>query len=429
MESISRVSSRFTIRPLETSEEVDIFFRLNTQTFRPDKDKEEFENTMIRRRNFIENLPSFRRDQLRGMFSGNTFLGGYMILERDLRLGSVQLKAGYISNLVVRHNYRNMGIATTLIEDAITYANSQKYTLIIGHGIPNFYHRFNCTDVLDITTHVINLEHILSQSSSLYQVRPATLNDAPEMLEIHDRHYNRYLGSFSRTLQDQEHQLQHWLSDFPPLLAVDSSNKPCGYLMLFKNFNIPYVAEVAADNWHATLALLQYHARLLSTTVKTRNELWWPLPPGSRTANILADHFPVKSITYCYPNEDWMVRPIHLSQLLQSILPLWKNRLQFYHESLPQAITFKIDGHTVGLELNSPDIRLSEYSQTDDNLVSLSLEVFTRLLFGYRTIEWAVDQADQYIPEALRPLLDRLFPAGQAWINETDSGLDHVQER
>ena len=58
-------SPSFVIRPLETTDEIDAFFYLNTQIFRPDKD---LEITKARRQNFILEEPEFERPQLRGAF-------------------------------------------------------------------------------------------------------------------------------------------------------------------------------------------------------------------------------------------------------------------------------------------------------------------------------------------------------------------------
>lgn len=346
-----------------------------------------------------------------------------------LRLGSAQLQAGYLSNVVIHPNFQQHGIGTALTKDAINYAHNQGYALLIGHAIPNFYNRFGFADIFDITYHVIQLKDILAQSPSPYQVRPATLNDVPILLELYKCHYEHYVGSVLRNLKQQEHQLQYWLLDETPLLVLDANNHVHGYLMLFWNVNQPYAAEVAADNWLATLALLQYQAHLLNTSANPPKEFSWVLPLDSPTFYLLTDHLSIRSETHSLLYEDWMARPIHLPHLFQSLIPLWEERWRCYTGNSPRFLGMMVDNHNCFLELGTTGVRLVEHLPIGAELVNLSLQVFTQLLFGYRPISWAAVQSGQHIPRELISLLTALYPLGRAWITETNMGLTHIEER
>lgn len=113
----SRLTSSpdFTIRQLETPAEIDAFVQLNAETFRPDED---VEAVAARRGRFLAQDPDFHASQLRGAFLGKTFVGGYVLRERQLCLGTARLRTGCVGGVVTHQDYRHRGIATALMQEA-----------------------------------------------------------------------------------------------------------------------------------------------------------------------------------------------------------------------------------------------------------------------------------------------------------------------
>ncbi len=70
MSHIVTSSPDFRIRPIQTSAEIEAFFRLNAQVFRSDED---VALVSAHRHRFITEDPSFHPSQLRGAFLGKTF--------------------------------------------------------------------------------------------------------------------------------------------------------------------------------------------------------------------------------------------------------------------------------------------------------------------------------------------------------------------
>jgi GNAT superfamily N-acetyltransferase len=86
---------------------------------------------------------------LREAFLGEIYVGGYILLERWLCVGSARLRTGCISGVVTHPDYRHQGIATALMLDAINYAHSQQYAFLFLQSLPNFYYQFSYIDVLE----------------------------------------------------------------------------------------------------------------------------------------------------------------------------------------------------------------------------------------------------------------------------------------
>jgi predicted N-acetyltransferase YhbS len=413
-------SPDFTIRSLETPEELESYFHLNAQVFRPDED-----TTLVaaRRRRFIMDDPDFQANHLHGAFLGEVHVGSYRMQERWLYIGSSRVRVGCIGGVVTRPEYRHRGIAIALMLDALTIARQHHYGLLLLHGIADFYRQLGYMDVFEDLPHQsLERARIPEQSPPGYTVRPATADDAPAVLALYREHYGASLASFApaRTVTRQAHYLQYWPEENIPFLALNGEHRPEGYLMLSRRRGRLYAHEVAADTWPATLALLQYHSRQLDAEAEPPSELWWPLPLTDLTFHLLADHFPLRSEIDSYPDGGWMAQMVSLPLLVQALLPLWNERWQQRQQEWAEQFALTVSDYTIYLELLPGDIQVVE-SLTDSALqVSLSQQVFMQLFFGFRSITWAVLQPGQSIPGELIPVLNVLFPLGQTWIAGTD---------
>src|SRR5438270_225610 len=132
MKNRQTATSDLEVRSLKTPAELEAFFRLNAEIFRPDEDAD---LVSAQRRRFLMDDPDFHLYQLRGAFLGDTYVGGYAFLERMMCLGPAQLPIACINGVATHPAYRHQGIATTLMQDAIRVAESQRYALLVLHGL------------------------------------------------------------------------------------------------------------------------------------------------------------------------------------------------------------------------------------------------------------------------------------------------------
>jgi predicted N-acetyltransferase YhbS len=422
--------SVMTIRPPETPAEIAAFFQLAAQTFVRDAAAA---CAAVDWRRFVEGAPDHHPGHIRGAFRDNTYVGGYLIEERRLRVGSARLRVGCIGAVVTHPDYRRQGIGSALMQDALAYARARDYALLLLNGAAHFYDPFGYIDVFDATTHALGRAQILAQPSGPYRVRSAAIDDAPAMLALYQRHYGPYTGSFERTLEQQEHHLRYahslqpqayhtreGLSYTVPVLALDPLDRPRGYLTFPWGPLCAFGCEVAADDWSAALALLQYHARLLDTLPDPPDDLQWPLPPDCSTFYHLSDHLPVRSQAYHRPHAGWMARPIDVLAAVRSLLGLWQDRWQRCAAGWSGILAFTVGDASVVLQVEPAGIRLLERPASPARTISLSPQVFVQLLFGYRPASWTAGQPGQRVPRDLVPLLTTLFPPSRAWIAPTD---------
>ena len=425
------LASAVTIRPPDGPAETEAFFRLAAATFVRGVP---VDVAAADWRRFVEGAPDYHPGQIRGAFRDNTYVGGYLIEERRLRVGSARLRVGCIGAVVTHADYRRQGIGSALMQDALAYAQAREHALLLLNGAAHFYDPFGYIDVFDATEHTLSRVQILAQPPSPYRVRLATPKDAPAMLALYQRHYGPYSGSIDRTLEQQEHHLRfvhalpqaqayhtrEGLSYTMPVIAVDSNDQPYGYLAFPWGPLRAFGCEVATDDLPATLALLQYHARLLDTLPDLSDDLQWPLPPDSVTFYHLSDHLPVRSHAYHRPHAGWMASPIDVPALVRSLLPAWQDRWQCRAPVWSGTLALTVGKATFVLHVERTGIRLLERVAAAAPAIILSPQVLLQLLLGYRPASWAAGQPGQRVPQDLVPLLTALFPPGGAWIAPTD---------
>lgn len=345
-------SPDFVIRSPQTAEEIEHYFRLNAATFRPDEDTV---FVASRRRRFIENDPDFQMVQLRSAFYGKAYVGSYRIQERLLCVESSRLRVGCIGGVVTDQDYRHQGIATALMQDAFTYAQNRQYSFLLLDGIADYYQQHGFIDVIeDMPQHAFRWTLIPDRPPEKCIVRVAELSDAPFLLALYMVHFSTSMCTFAptRTVARQDHYLKNWPEDHLPLLVVNEEGTPEGYALLSKRREWYEVFEVAANTWPAVMALLDYQHTLHAGEPESQAEVYWPLPLTDATYYLLADHLPMRSELDSYPDGGWMARMVSFSTLVQSLLPLWQDRLQKHYSEWIGVLVLVVDEEKCALNIS-----------------------------------------------------------------------------
>lgn len=407
------------------------------QSFSPDPLPADMAQRRLRR---ITTTPGYRPEQVRGAYRANCLLGGYKIEERPLRVGAARLVTGCIGGVYTLEEARNQGVATALMHDAIAYAREHDYSLLLLDGIPKFYYRYGYSDIYDLSAQELDRQAVLALPESAYMVRRATLEDAASLLDLYERHFGPYTGSFERSLEHQVHWMQH--IDLEKLvLAIDPAGQVRGYLFpgAAQARGLYFLAgtqlwEMAVDDWPAAVALLQYSTKLAGEQEEQgtgATTILYSVPPSSPVTHWMEEHLEVVDIsswdmpvfgwsvreqTFRHRHAGWMARLVSLPALTRAMLPEWQARWQRSLAHWSGDIALMVDSEAFTLRIRGTELQLLEKFDASAHVLSLTPQAFTRAIFGYRPII----RAEQQHPDDLATVLTILFPEGHTWIPTSD---------
>jgi GNAT superfamily N-acetyltransferase len=422
--------SEIAVEPIEAPGDLDAFFRMLAATF---VDGVPAEPAAADWRRYVCEAEPYYCGYARGVMREGTCIAGYLLEDRVMRVGAARLRAVCVVAVVTDAAYRHQGIGTAMMRDASAWAAKRGYALLFLHGRPNFYRPFGYVDVFDATHQAIGRADLLALPPSPYRVRAATPDDASDLLALYLRHHAAYAGSFERTLEQQSfhlrfaHSLRPSLYPLPegipytvPLVALDASGRPRGYLYTPWGHKRALGWEAAADDWPATLALAQYHARMLEVVPGAAPSIVWLLPPDSLAFYHLADHLPVHSSRTEHPDAGWMVSLGDVQAAIGGLLPLWRERWRACIPPWTGQCGLSIGDRNWRLELTDGSVDLVDGPVASAHTIELSPCVLLQVAFGLRSLAWALAQFDQPVPPELVAALGVLFGPIQPWIAPSD---------
>jgi hypothetical protein len=237
-------------------------------------------------------------------------------------------------------------------------------------------------------------------------------------------------GSFTRTVEAAA--LPQYRSAANPPVIVDAAGHPQGYLALqggserFQHKNVLWMRG-------GSLALLQYHARLLDgpnapAALRYRIPLTAPVlyelidalqVPDTSHWRHPPEEWAIRSQTYHHRFAAWMARLVSLPTLAQALLPAWQARWRQSLAHWSGTIALMVGEDTCTLRFDSTQLQLSESSESA-TMVRLSPQRFTQLVFGYRPVALTLQQEEQSPPDEVVTVLSVLFPYGHTWIPSSD---------
>ena len=412
-----------SLRTIEGDAERNAFFRLAAATFAGGETAEMVEAW----RALMLDGPNASRFHLIGAFRDGAYLGGYAMDERTIRIGKAKLRCGFIGAVVAHPDFRRQGVAGELMRGSLDLARSRGLHLVILNGLAEFYDQFGYVDMFDPTECAVDLSAIAHLPASPYRLRPATVADAPALIELYDRHLGRYAASTERHREDEAFRLafmdrlQEQKSTVPPdhtVVAEDESGRIRGYCAIpwgpFQFFG----HEVAADDWPALLAFL-HHSSSIAGRQEDQTEIQFPLPPQSAMAFDLADHLPVRLTSTQQPRAGWMARIVDLPGAVDALQPAWNARWRQANLEQKSTVSLAIDGDAWLITLGPEGVDVTRGTTTAETLY-LSLRQWTQVIFGFRPITWVVAQQEDPVPADLLQAFEALFPPIEPWIAPLD---------
>src|SRR5581483_5176810 len=352
------------VRPLATAEEHNIYYHLADTAFSPEPSEESAQGWQ----HFITHQPDFYPEQARGAFHDNQLCGGYMLYERLLCMGRARLATGCIAMVVTAPDKRQQGVASTLMRDALERAREKNFALLLLDGIPKFYYRYGYTNMFDASAVDVDRSAILAQAPSPYCVRSATIDDAPALLALYQRHLQPYTGSFERSLEFQAYHFSNMQTPLP--VAISPEGKVDGYLLYRPDEEMSHGREIVAENWDALLALLQHHAHLFAEDAAPK-ALRYFLPLDAPMVPWMVDMLEVPDTSqWIHPSLEWgvLTQSYHhrftgwmacltsFPILMRSIQPELQARWRRGLAQWSGEIALTVNGETQVLNINGTDI-------------------------------------------------------------------------
>ena len=115
-------SSSNMVRPLASPAELHLHFQFADQAFSPDSSPESARYWQ----QVTTTRPGFHFEQLRGPFRDGEQVGSYLLRECILHMGMARLTMGCVGSIVTYPVHRKQGVATALMQSAITYAHAHR---------------------------------------------------------------------------------------------------------------------------------------------------------------------------------------------------------------------------------------------------------------------------------------------------------------
>ena len=122
-----------------------------------------------------------------------------------MQIGAARVRAGCIGAVVTHPDHRRQGVGSALMWDAIDHARTAASPSCSSTARPTSTTRSATSTSSTASITISPAPTVLAQPPSPYRVRPATPDDAPALLELYQRHYGPYSGSFARTLEAQRY--------------------------------------------------------------------------------------------------------------------------------------------------------------------------------------------------------------------------------
>ncbi len=335
-----------------------------------------------------------------------------------LQLEGVTLRAAMLEMVVTHPDYRRRGLVRRQIDHFHGRAAAKAVDLCIIEGIPYYYRQFGYAYALDHWATDVLPTALIPDTPipPAIHVRRAATADIPALAALHRDSLGALPLHAARSAADWVYLLD---AAQYPICVVEGggTTNALGYICAWRSADHATltIAECGFADAAAALAVLQWCKPMASIL-----QLGWP-EQGMllQVGRGLGSH--------PHTGDQWLIRIPDWMRLLQKFGPIWTARLARagYHQ-LTTELTINlfrqayrlhfVDGTLAGVDaLGFVDASMG----AEGGDLCISPDAFTRLLFGYRTLEELRDAwPDTAIRALRRPLLDALFPklASYVWL-------------
>ncbi|MCA1900826.1 MAG: GNAT family N-acetyltransferase [Candidatus Hydrogenedens sp.] len=358
--------------------------------------------------------PNFLNEHIRIALYNGKVISALRITTDIIRIGEARLKIGGIGWVSTDGHFRNKGIASKVIQNAVQYMKVNSYHLSMLFGIPNFYHRFGFATTLPEYYASITTREVLSIQPIPHKVRKMKPSDISSIRKIHDENDEDIACSLIRT---QAHFAVKWREWEQGKTVLDLNGKILGYFLLRINHdNILLVQEIGSIDVEASKAVLYAIGKLAEK--ERLGIIQIASPPCHPTTRLLINHYSVHE-THYKRNEGGMMAIINEEETLECMIPEWEKRIQqktFIHQD--DEVTLLILGVPYCIHFRKGSISIIKKS--GKNKVSMDKGEFVQLLAGYTYISDILERKRFSISTDARNFLFTIFPKRFPYVWQMD---------
>ncbi len=353
--------------------------------------------------------PGFLREHTRIALIGNEIAGALRLNTDTIRLGESRLKMGGLGWVTTAPRYRNSGVCTRLMEDALRYMREHRYHVSMLFGIPNFYHRFGyATTLADYAVTVDALELANVRGTGL-RVRNAKPGDIPAIQKIHAANDS---GVACSLLRSAAHLTNGWENFQRARVFTTARGKVVGYLSSREDRTQLLVREAGVIDPRTYADVLQLCAALAHEYCV--GQIQFSIPPDDALARQLLA-FKSTHETRFVREEGGMMRFVDLGEALESLIAEWEDLLT--RSALLDAqceVTLLVGGEPYRIRAHRGAIDIAQ--QSGRNKFSVTAEELIQLATGYAYIDGVLLAKRRLLTEEARRLLRALFPKRNPYV-------------
>jgi len=368
-------------------------------------------------------------------------VAGSVLMRQTCEYAGIPTSIGRPEAVATKLGYRNRGLIRAVFELLHARSDERGDLATAITGIYYYYRQFGYEYALDLSgTWRIALDTIpalAEDATEPYTLRLATLDDVPRVMEFYNRDRTRAL--VSTTIDEPTWR---WImSGMDPLtdenwntyLILDGGRRAIGYVMAARARygDIYTIRGLHVEPGVPLTAVLPSVLRALAALIpsvpaphpRTRPTTQLSLALGREhpVYDVLPHSLPVAKL----PPYAWYVRVANLPRFVTHIAPALEERLP---GTVVAGYTgeVKLNFYRGGLRLGFEDGRLTtaeDWAPTawDAGQAGFPPLVFLRLLFGYQSLEQLqTAYPDVWVNDAVRPLMEALFPARLSWVLPLD---------
>ena len=378
---------------------------LNCLVFRPDGH--------TRYRQYVEGDCSYQLDQTRVVVVDKRVVATLRIWERRMRVGSSIVTMGGIGGVCTHPDYRGLGYATALMQNAIEYMQTANYDIgVLFSIIPGkFYGNLGWTS-LPLEGFRIVPHHINTIEETNWKVEKFNEDrDLNQVATFYDEYNLFHSGTIVRPRSYWD-MTPSRLRDVLPSIVVRHKDMLGGYLNFHIEDKKARILEVAFDRENPT-SLSTLVTYLLDICDQQQiEEICGAIPRQHPLVDLIVEGSAGDS--FLTGDSSMMLYVVNLPALLRKLLPELQSRIDASERQLePISICFETHDQQAILCLHDSGILQVFDLDEEATCVKIPDRFFWRMLLGesgWGQIEPALEVHGLAVPQEISTLFSILFP-------------------